>query len=369
MVHNTLRVALLRSRGGNFEPRFESIATNLKENFGEVHAVLWRRTRNEQILSSLETTYVYKRPAGYGRRWRNLLQQLNFQFFIWKSLNFIQPKIIYACDLDTLVTSIVWSNKRNTLVIYDQFDPFESRFSNYIFKRITSRFEKFFSDSANIRITANSKRISDYELEKWITIPNFFKIQTKAENINKREKQIFYGGTLTEDRGLKTLVEAMSSLPEWTTHIYGDGPVLSSLKKNSPSNVSFHNPISHDKLMEAAKNSYLYFAHYDPLYLHNQNTASNKLFEAVQLKIPLLVADGTHLANIVRENSIGFVSKYADTEDLIRQVRNFDQWKMQNFDLFVQNADLLLLNTQEERGQKQLNKLISELLEQNEVKD
>jgi glycosyltransferase involved in cell wall biosynthesis len=72
-------------------------------------------------------------------------------------------------------------------------------------------------------------------------------------------------------------------------------------------NVFLHGRVEHRLMLDFAAKSDIYLALYDEDKLNNRFTASNKLYEAAQLGIPLLTSKGTSLANTVLRWKLGWV--------------------------------------------------------------
>jgi glycosyltransferase involved in cell wall biosynthesis len=73
--------------------------------------------------------------------------------------------------------------------------------------------------------------------------------------------------------------------------------------------------------MGRAFGSDLYLALYDPSKFHNKFTASNKLFEAAQLGIPILASMNTEIGDIVEAFDLGFVIEYGSFDSLAMALR------------------------------------------------
>lgn len=58
------------------------------------------------------------------------------------------------------------------------------------------------------------------------------------------------------------------------------------------------------------------FATYDPIYPTNRYASPNKLFEAMMCHKPIIVNDGTSMADIVRRENCGIVVPYGDVNEL-----------------------------------------------------
>jgi glycosyltransferase involved in cell wall biosynthesis len=77
-----------------------------------------------------------------------------------------------------------------------------------------------------------------------------------------------------------------------------------------------HEPVVHEELMRIAKNADLFLAMYDPSRSNNQFTASNKLFEAAQLGVPLLTSRNTQLGDVVDDHNLGWTVKHEVTKEI-----------------------------------------------------
>jgi hypothetical protein len=55
---------------------------------------------------------------------------------------------------------------------------------------------------------------------------------------------------------------------------------------------------------------------YNPLYFNNKFTASNKLFEAAQLGVPLLSNNGTSLGETITSVELGWSVEYGNVQQI-----------------------------------------------------
>lgn len=314
---------LIRSTTGWFEPRFKSAEKYLVELFGSVSPITWSRTVNDDLVDFGDSENVFKVKAGYGRGWRNTFHHIAFFFFVIRRLSTIQPQIIYACDLDALLPSLIWRLNRKCIIIYDQFDPLSARTRNNILRFLMNRFEYTLSEMSDVRITANRLRIPEDLSGSWFEIKNLFPIGVSTTSSkNDPPLVLFYGGLLSNDRGLLACAEAISKEKDWELHVYGQGELFETLTSSSFCRVFINQSVPHDKLMTLASKSHLYLAMYDPSLTHNKLTASNKLFEAAQLGIPILTNKGTSIGFFTTEENLGWSVTYNDVEEIRRVLRN-----------------------------------------------
>jgi glycosyltransferase involved in cell wall biosynthesis len=176
----------------------------------------------------------------------------------------------------------------------------------------------FLVKRADIRVTANILRIPKYQRGFWVEIKNLFPLRMKVVKHPDKQVgfQLFYGGILSQDRGLFECLNVIRKKPTWRIDIFGQGPERRELEKVSGANIGIHNHLPHIELMQRAQTADLYLALYDPSHRNNRLTASNKLFEAAQLGVPLLTSKGTHLGNTVQKFNLGWAVAYGDCDEI-----------------------------------------------------
>jgi glycosyltransferase involved in cell wall biosynthesis len=147
--------------------------------------------------------------------------------------------------------------------------------------------------------------------------------EANVSSLVKGHYRLFYGGIIGYDRGLKNCIDALQTTNTWQMDIFGQGPAWDSLMNQLPVNVKMHGVVSHPDLMQHAQNSDLYVALYDPKSPNNVLTASNKLFEAAQLGIPLLTNKGTGIGELVEKYQLGWVVRYGDVIEIEKALQEF----------------------------------------------
>ena len=309
---------LIRSTLGSSEPRFRN-ASNLMSQLGlAVTHINWARSNSDLEVLAHNRDKLYVVQARYGAGVGNYVKHLRFLIYIVKTLFTSKPKVIYACDLDTFLPSVIYRIFNRGILIFDQFDPLSARVRNRFLKSALDRCENFLVRSADIRITANLQRIPVAAQKSWFEIKNLFpiKLNPNIHKLNQDGFHLLYGGILGYDRGLIETVSVIRNMSDWTMDIFGQGVIQPSLMNTNSKNVVVHTSISHEELMERARTANLYLAMYDPDINNNRLTASNKLFEAAQLGIPLLTSKGTHIGEIVEKYKLGWVVTYGNLREI-----------------------------------------------------
>ena len=316
-MSHSISSVLSRSTMGVSEPRYRQASELLRRLGFETHDINWARTG--EALKNFEggLQNLFRLNARYGAGILNYFMHFRFNIFILRRIWIIKPKVIYACDFDTLLPSIVYKAFNPTILIFDQFDPLSARVTNKHIGSALDILENFFAKKSDIRITANLQRVSETVRTSWIEIKNLIPLNMVKEDHREERNvfQLFYGGILTHDRGLLHCIDVIEKKKTWRVNIFGEGPERSSLEKRVGSNISLHDQVPHSELMIRARAANLYLAQYDPCSRNNRFTASNKLYEAAQLGIPLLTSKNTHMGEIVQKFELGWAVTYGDSEE------------------------------------------------------
>ncbi len=348
MTH--LRSVLIRSTTGWFEPRFHAAEKYIKELPGSASSITWSRTVNDELVTPNGVDNTFKIKADYGRGWKNVVHHAAFFFFVVRRLHAIKPSLIYACDLDTLLPSLIWRFNKNCLIVYDQFDPLSARTRNRILRLLLDKVEYRLADMSDLQITANKLRIPRKLRGSWFELKNLFPIKPTAASTKSNSSFIlFYGGILALDRGLLACAEAVSMEQEWEFHLYGQGEFSKTLALRNFKNVFVHEPVPHEELMSIASRSHLLLAMYDPRLSHNRLTASNKLFEAAQLGIPILTNGGTSIGFRTLENSLGWCINYNNHEEIRNVLQEVSKISSHARNNYTENLKTFYLSEKKER--------------------
>lgn len=326
-----MKVLLIRSNPVSPDPRVEKVAKTLGENGYNVKVLAWDRTCKYARVETNEYYKIYRLrlKAPYGK------PLLVFKLLIWFVYEFIfllknDFDIVHACDLDTLIPAVFVSKIKNRKLIYDSFDfyadciPGVSR----ILRKIISSVEILLAKCVNCVILADKSRIEQYKgkLTKTIIINNVpmndYGNKVVADDNERNIFQIFYAGILDRNRGFEQILKATNNLDDIRIKIAGFGADEEYLVDifNRANNITYLGKIRYDEVIERTIKSDLLFALYDPKIPNHIYASPNKVFEAMMCSKPILVSDGTVMANIVRTEDCGLVVPYDDVEAIRKAI-------------------------------------------------
>jgi glycosyltransferase involved in cell wall biosynthesis len=326
------RVIICRSNPIDPDPRVEKTAQALGENGYPVTILGWDRTA---ILPDL-VEYPWglirrlKISAVYGSGLQNFPALLRWQhrLLVWLIRHRKEFDIIHTCDFDTILPALILKFLWGKKVVYDIFDFYADHL------RATPPWIKHlirWLDNWSIKIV-DGLIVADES--RWDQIPSAKPhlsavIYNTPKDIHSDfgsddsfsqigELSIVYVGLLQRERGIFELVNVLTRHPEWHLHLAGfggDEQEIVSLATKLP-NVHWYGRIPYQQALQLSRCADIIFATYDPAIPNHRYASPNKIFEAMMLGKPLIVARDTNIDQIVTKFECGLIVPYGDESAL-----------------------------------------------------
>ncbi len=321
------RVVLCRSNPIAPDPRVEKVARTLKQAGYEVLLLGWERTgklpQEEQIdgIPCFRLHIEAENEEGI----QNLPGVLRWQ---WGLLNWLiqhrqEYDLIHACDFDTILPALACAKFYRKKVVYDIFDFYVDMLRKIpkAIKTIIRRLDLWAIDQADGVILADDSRmdqIAGAQPRHWVVIYN--SPQDLLDSIKQHPRspsgnlRVSYVGLLQHERGLFDLIGVISKHTEWELDLGGSGPeqeIILDRIRNYP-NIHWHGRIPYDKTIDLNSAADVMIAVFDPAIANHRYSSSNKLFEAMMLQKPIIVARETNMDRIVRNHNCGIAIDYRD---------------------------------------------------------
>ncbi|WP_343231601.1 glycosyltransferase [Thermus brevis] len=150
-------------------------------------------------------------------------------------------------------------------------------------------------------------------------------------------------GFLDGRRWLKEMLNLVAKHPGWSFDLAGFGPLAEELREQASRlpNVRFHGRVSYTKALEIEAKAHVLFALYDPSLPNHRYSSPNKLFEAMALGKPILVARGTGMDTLVEEEELGYVVDYVSPSDVEKALEEIASWGPEKRKAFAQRTQSL----------------------------
>ncbi|GAB6876189.1 glycosyltransferase family 4 protein [Thermaerobacter litoralis] len=336
----TKSVVILRSNPVAPDPRVERVARTLAREGFRVTVVGWDREGSfpELELAPYGPVVRLRARGRYGAGPRNLpaLLRWQLQLVYWLLFHRRHYSVIHSCDFDTLVPALLVKLLLGKGVVYDIFDWYADTVRGLpsFLRRCLARLDRWLLRWADAVILADDNRLPQLgkarprRLEIVYNSPDWDSKDVIRGLPSRRGLRLAYIGLLQADRGLLELLEVMRRHPEWELDLGGFGAEEYLIRKAAAAlpNVRFHGRVPHHRCMEVYVRADVLVATYDPSVPNYRYSSPNKLFEAMRLGKPIVVAEGTGIDRRVKALELGYVVSYGDTGRLEAVLQDAAGW-------------------------------------------
>ncbi len=327
-----MRIVMTRSNPVNPDPRVEKELNTLLKYGYDLQILAWERNVGRDVeerdVVSLDNGQVqidlFFKEALFGRGIINLWSLLLFQLFLLKKLIHYRREydVIHACDFDTVIPAFIVSKILRKKYVYDVFDYYVDAFRvPTILKPIIEGLDIQMLNQADAVIIVNESRIEQIRKSVpkslWIihNSPDRLPIANcgfvPMGSMTKKLKFV-YVGVLSKSRFLLEIAEVISQFKSAELHIGGFGDLESYFKEQSVThdNIYYYGKLDYESTLALAGHCDVMLAIYNPLVPNHRFSSPNKLYEAMLLKKPIIVAEHTGIDEIIVANHTGFVIAY-----------------------------------------------------------
>ncbi|MDG6223241.1 MAG: glycosyltransferase [Candidatus Bathyarchaeota archaeon] len=310
---------IIRSNPITYDPRVIKISQSLSKKYSVI-ILGWDRemiNEAEEVINNKLWIKRLKLKAPYGRF---SLLSLYPLFWIWVFINLItyKPRVVHACDLDSLIPCYVYRKIFSTKLLFDSFDRFAMAFvpqKHYTIYTFIDKLENLLSSKSDALVTVSDDRLLTFSDNK----PNFVEIiyNSPSDNyyLNKSDKvssekdnlHLVYAGSLASDRGLFLLDEALHDLKGVRLILAGraDKESIEPILQNP--NIKHIGLLGYDSALKLQATADIIPILYDPSVPINCVASPNKLFEAMMLGIPVIT---NVCEDLVEEIDCGLIVEY-----------------------------------------------------------
>ena len=267
---------------------------------------------------------------------RRLFAFLHFFRYAVRQLKQSSPDIIFCAGIDCLLIAVLFSLRKRISIIYEVSDIRECYLANRtdIITRFFPAFEKLLLKKVSLLVITSEMFFDAYyrnliDREKVLYIPNSPDLRF-FHGYEKRPHEKFTIGFIGGIRylnQLKMLLDAGAQLDDVRIFIAGgsgESDMEARLKDyaQGKKNITFLGRYDY-----AAQIRGLYemadciYSVYDADNPNVRIALPNKLYEAVYCELPIIVAAGTNLANIVNKYGVGISVPHNDVGKLTDEIR------------------------------------------------
>jgi glycosyltransferase involved in cell wall biosynthesis len=315
----------------------EKIASSLKRAGYGVLMIGWDRTGElpEQEEIKGISCFRLRIRAKYAAGIRNFPALIRWQWGLltWLVKHRREYDLIHACDFDTVLPALICRGMWRKKVVYDIFDFYADHLRatpGWIIKIIRTVDLWVINQVDSLILVDDSRweQVHGTHPRRSAVIYNspedILSSEEAGDPTNTKllhptsQLRLVYIGLLQEERGLFELLAVLRQHPEWSLDLAGFGGdedrILQALI-DIP-NLHWHGRISYQESMGISKQADTLIATYDPAIPNHRYASPNKVFEAMVLGKPIIVAAHTNMDRIITREDCGLVVTYGDKKEL-----------------------------------------------------
>ncbi|MBL7163399.1 MAG: glycosyltransferase family 4 protein [Anaerolineales bacterium] len=327
-----LRVLFCRSNPVAPDPRVEKAVRTLSEAGYDVSILCWDRTGELPARDLVSGIHFFRLPikAQYGTGMGNFSALLRWQWALlrWLISHRREYDLIHACDFDTVLPAMICKLLFGKKIIYDIFDFYADHL------RATPRWIKDIIRTVDLRVIKSVDGLIVTDDSRWEQIglgppPNSAIIYNTPQDVRKisgfenhpapsRGLRLVYVGLLQVERGLLDILPLLQKHSNWHLDLAGfggDEEQILALAEGLP-NVRWRGRIPYQQALALTNAADVVLALYDPSLPNHRYASPNKLFEAMMLSKPVIVAENTNIDKIVSQENCGIVVTYGSRAEL-----------------------------------------------------
>ena len=290
-----LDIALVRTNSTIYDPRVSKIVNSLKKKFSII-CLGWNRDGIpvQQLTNKLPMKLeVFNLKSPHGTI-RTIVYLPIFWFWTFFKLVGHKPKVVHACDVDTVIPCYFYKILFRKKLVYDVFDRVGMTWTgklNSTFISFVNSLEERFIFKSDIFISVTEKVIQSFKkkLLNYIIIMNCKNDYNFKKKKSNKILRIVYAGGIMPGRGIEIISDAIQNLDGLEFVIAGnilEKKFLDNILKNKKIKYVGHLLPVEALALEASAD--VMFSLYD---LTNPNyllAGPNKFFEAMMLGLPCI---------------------------------------------------------------------------------
>lgn len=256
---------------------------------------------------------------------RNLFQLilLEIRTLLWLLFSRNSYDMLHAFDLDmglpVLVVSLV-TRKKYVYHIADLYADSREGLPEKI-KPFLRKLEYAVINYAETVILCTEERREQIKGSnpKKIEVVHNTPIVQETDNVSSSENNdaynqltITYVGNLSERRFIRHLVDTVADNPKFRLNIAGNGELVDYIdnKAKALDHINYFSYVSYQEALKMYSKTDLMIAMYDPEIANHKFSAPNKVYEAMVMGKPIIVAKHTGIDKIVLEHNMGIAIDY-----------------------------------------------------------
>lgn len=314
-------------------PRFKK-RIDLEKELGELHLICWDRGIKNKIMPEPKGFLIHsKLIPTVNEPLKRMLPYLKFKSFAMKELTKIQPDVIHLQGLDTLKIACEYKKKVNKKVriIYEVGDLHRLIVDEgkTVFRKIIKNYlistEKKCCKDIDLLIVTSMKYVTSHfgnfvPNEKIMYIPNVPNLKAFDSYKHKNGGTFTVGfiGGIRYKKQIYNMIDACTKCGiKMLLAGYEEEPQVIHNACKDRNDVEWHGYFDFNtEVAEMYGKCDVIYSVYDADMENVKVALPNKLYEAVYCEIPIIVAKGTYLEEVVNDWGVGIAVDHKNSDEL-----------------------------------------------------
>ena len=299
---------------------------------------------------------------------KGMLAYLLFNWRVFLFLMFNKFDVVLSNDLDTLVGVSLAARLKFKPIAYDSHEYY-TELPELVARRAKQRIwltaEKLFVPYVKTSYTVCQSLADIYSAKynRSFGVVRNLPYRIELPSVVEKRDVIIYQGALNLGRGIELMIKSMAYLPDCELWIAGSGDVEQDLRHQASEQtlggrVVFLGRLSPDELRQKTRLAKVGLSIEEDLGLNYHYALPNKLFDYIQARIPVIVADLPEMRRIVQTYRVGEIFVERTAENLAKMIRRV----MDNADLYHDALEAAASQLCWENEKLKLNDLYRDLL-------
>lgn len=249
-----------------------------------------------------------------------------------------RPAVVHSHDVNTLPTAWLAAKLARAKLVYDAHEISTDRVGYQRLRSIIACVEGKLMPRADATITTTDMRAKffarSYSMPRPLVLQNRPRYQEEIHSTSLRDELglkepwpiSIYQGVMQQGRGLERIVEAAAEVKNAYFVFLGSGLLTDKLKEltdifNLNDRVFFIPAVPLAELAAYTASADIGVQAIENTCLNHYTTDSNKLFEYVQARLPVVVSDMPEIRKVVHEYDLGLLIEPGDTKSLVNALQ------------------------------------------------
>lgn len=332
-----VEIVLVTSNSVIYEPRIDKVVRSLSKKY-DLSVLGWNR---DGVTEREIKDYVVKLDLFDVRTpfWKPSILRMFVRlvgffslFWVWVFIRLVisRPKIIHACDLDTLLPCYFYKVLFRKKILFDVIDRYAMIYIPIKFKRfysIVNSLEEHLAAHSDVLVVAGGQKVYETFQKKPKNSHVVMNCSTDSNSLSSFRKEqrfkeftLVYTGLIRHNRSLGSVASAIKNMEGTQLILAGaiyDDDLYNQLMKIA--NVKYMGKLKPQEALDLEASSDIMMALYDLRDPQNILVTPNKVLEAMMCGIPVITNVAQELIN---ELDCGVIVEYDNVFQISQAIQN-----------------------------------------------